>query len=264
MITAKKSLGQNFLVNQGIVQKIIDAADIKKGDIILEIGPGTGILTKELAHRTGNVIAIEKDRDLIEDLRNKFPDIQVLEDDILKFDPAKYLAPNTKFKLMGNIPYYITSHLLRTIFESANWRMARPELIVLMIQKEVAQRIMAKPPDMNILALSVQFYSKPEIVAQVSRGSFRPEPNVDSAVIKLTPTETNLTKTEADNLFKVIRAGFSSKRKKLINNLSVFRSPDELKEILSKISIPEKVRAENLSIDDWVKLQNELFTSPNS
>src|SRR3989344_5972122 len=224
MFTPKKSLGQNFLVNPHILDKIISAAEISKDDVILEVGPGTGNLTKKLAEKAKKVIAIEKDHRLIEPLKQTFKNhsnVEIMRGDILDTKTDFVLQSpslSDKYKIVANIPYYITSNLLRTIFEA--W--PKPKLIVLTVQKEVAKRIVAKPPDMNLLALSVQFYSEPKIISYISRGSFRPMPKVDSAIIKLTPRNNEhgaMNTADAhcslltDHFFKLIRAGFSGKRK---------------------------------------------------
>src|SRR3989344_4163356 len=259
-IIPKKSLGQNFLVNQGVLNKIIVAAEIKKDDIILEVGPGTGNLTKKLASAAKEVIAVEKDGRLIDQLKTKFSEngnVKIIEGDILEFNPEAYSLKSGEYKIVANIPYYITSHFLRIIFESAGWRMAQPKLIVLMIQKEVAQRIMAKPPHMNLLALSVQFYAEPKIISSVSRGSFRPIPKIDSAIIKLETRDTrHETREKQEKLFEIIRAGFSEKRKQLIGNLAknFGATKEKIKNILSSAGINENARAENLSLEEWQKL----------
>jgi len=198
MIHAKKSLGQNFLINKGVLDKVVNSAELDKNDIVLEIGPGKGILTNKLAEKAGRVIAIEKDHRLIESLKEMFltksvygepvesaiaENVEIVEGDILKFDISRFKFKDSGYKIVANIPYYITSNLLRTIFEK--W--PTPKLIVVMVQKEVAQRIMAKPPHMNLLALSIQFYAEPKIISYVSKGSFRPQPKVDSAIVKLVP-----------------------------------------------------------------------------
>jgi len=262
-ILPKKSLGQNFLINTGVLEKIVSAAELSPSDTVLEIGPGTGTLTKLLVEKVlqhgsgqaGQVIAIEKDRRLIEDLKTKFPAIQIVEEDVLKFRPEEYGLKEGGYKIVANIPYYITSNLLRIIFEK--W--PRPELIVLTVQKEVAQRIVAKPPDMNLLALSVQIYSEPKIIGYVSRGSFRPMPKVDSAIIKLTPHNRPLA-TNPELFFRLAKAGFSGKRKQLANNLSknLGLPKDKVVEILKELAINDKIRAENLSIDKWLELGSLL------
>ncbi len=255
-IKAKKSLGQNFLSNPRILDKIISAAEISKDDIILEIGPGTGNLTEKLSGKAGRVMAVEKDYRIIDGLRDKFKDtnVEIIEGDILKFRIENLKFRENSYKIIGNIPYYITSNLLRTIFEK--W--PRPKLIVLMVQKEVAQRIVARPPDMNLLALSVQVYSDPKIISYVSKGNFRPIPKVDSAIIRLNPKEKTMSAN--DMFFKAIKAGFQGKRKQLANNLSknLGLSKEQVIEILIKTELDAKVRAENLSTEQWKKLSEYL------
>ncbi|MFN3302081.1 MAG: 16S rRNA (adenine(1518)-N(6)/adenine(1519)-N(6))-dimethyltransferase RsmA, partial [Patescibacteria group bacterium] len=163
----------------------IKSANLSKDDVVLEIGPGTGILTLELAKRAKKVIAVEKDEKMIEILKDVLKNsgiqnVQIIKGDILKLLTSHFQLP-TSFKVVGNIPYYLTSRLLRNLLELKK----KPKLIVLMVQKEVAQRICAKPPKMNLLAVSVQFYGKPEIVSYVSKKSFWPRPKVDSAIIKI-------------------------------------------------------------------------------
>ncbi|HYU65023.1 MAG TPA: 16S rRNA (adenine(1518)-N(6)/adenine(1519)-N(6))-dimethyltransferase RsmA [Candidatus Paceibacterota bacterium] len=251
-IIPKKSLGQNFLVNRGILGKIFTAAQLDKDDIVLEIGPGTGILTQELISKAKRVVTVEKDKRLIGGLKAKFTEVRVVEGDILKFNPLQYDLNAGQYKIIGNIPYYLTSHLLRTIFEQ--W--PSPALMIFMVQKEVAQRILAQPPHMNLLALSVQLYSSPKIIAYVSRGSFRPIPKVDSAILQLIPKDT----TRNQKLFDLIRAGFSSKRKILVNNLTekMGYSRTNLENTLKALKLPRAIRAEALDIEDWRKLQETL------
>ena len=251
-IIPKKSLGQNFLANKGVVQKILNAAEITNNDLVLEIGPGKGVLTEELRKKADRVIAIEKDHRLINDLKNtfrEFSNVEIIEGDVLKFNPYSiFPSPcsifHIPYKVVANIPYYITSHLLKTIFEK--WPM--PELVVLMVQKEVAQRITARSPKMNLLALSVQFFAEPKIISYVSRGSFRPMPKVDSAIIQLVPKYGigNMEYGIKDRFFKLIKTAFAGKRKQLKNTISA--------EILKKAGIKPESRPEELSLDDWVTL----------
>jgi 16S rRNA (adenine1518-N6/adenine1519-N6)-dimethyltransferase len=250
-IKPKKSLGQNFLINTGILVKIVSAAELSPNDTVLEIGPGTGNLTKLLSQRAGKIIAIEKDRRLIEDLKIKFPNVKVIEEDILEFNPKEHGLKEGAYKIAANIPYYITSSLLRTIFEK--W--PKPKLIILTVQREVAKRIVANPPDMSLLALSVQFYSSPEIIGYVSRGSFRPMPKVDSAIIKITP-HNKPPATDPEMFFRLARAGFSEKRKQLVNNLvkNFGMMREDLLKILEKGGIKPDIRAENLSLNQWIEL----------
>lgn len=252
-IKPKRSLGQNFLINEGILDKIVQAAEVGLEDTVLEIGPGTGNLTRKLSEKAGRVVAIEKDHRLIEELRDKFKgtNVEIVEDDILELKIEDLKLGN--YKVVGNIPYYITSHLMRTVFEK--W--PRPQVVVLTVQKEVAQRIVAKPPDMNLLALSVQLYSSPKIVGYVSKGSFRPMPKVDSAIIRLHPKEESGEDNE--RLLGIIKAGFQGKRKQLANNLGKFgMMKEDLLSIFDKMGIRQDVRAENLSLDQWKELANYI------
>ena len=242
--TTKKSLGQNFLVNKGILDKIIRAAELDKNDTILEIGPGEGILTEKLAEKASKVIAVEKDRRLIVPLQEKFKNksVEIIKADILKFKIENLKFHDFGYKIVGNIPYYITSHLLKTIFEE--W--PAPKLIVLMVQKEVAQRMVAKPPHMNLLALSIQFYAEPKIVSYVSKGSFRPIPKVDSALLRIKLRRAQQSKELTEKFFKLIKTAFAGKRKQLKNTVGL--------ETLNKAGIKPELRPEELSLDDWLKL----------
>lgn len=256
MFKPKKTLGQNFLINPRILDQIVTAARINKQDTIVEIGPGLGTLTAKLASKAGKVIAIEKDSRLILILKKNlavYQNIEIIENDVLKFDAAALSTCGANYKIVANIPYYITSNLLRRVLEK--W--PRPELIILTIQKEVAQRVIAKPPHMNLLALSVQYYSVPEIIGYVSKSNFRPVPEVDSAIIKLTPrNEYYKPREKGERLFKLIKMGFSGKRKQLINNLT--RGLGVKKEILvpifRELGLKNDIRPENLSLKEWQRL----------
>jgi len=263
-IKPKKSLGQNFLVNKNVYQKIITALEIKKGDKIIEIGPGLGTLTSFLAESRAKVIAVEKDHKLVDYLKNKFANqknVTIIEDDILRCDPKNYKLKAISYKLVGNIPYYLTSHLLRLIFEK--WPC--PKIVALTLQKEVAQRIVAKPPNMSLLAVSVQYYSKPEIIDYIPRRSFYPAPEVDSAIIKLVPREQFVTYQEnTKNFFRIVRAGFSGKRKQLINSLArgLKIKKDTIESKLKAAGVDPRRRAETLTLEEWQKITNTL-PSPN-
>lgn len=256
-IHPKKSLGQNFLVNPHILDKIVSAAELSKDDTVLEVGPGTGNLTKKIAEKAGRVIAIEKDKRLIDPWKEtltKYPNIEIIEGDALKFKIEDLNLPPS-YKIVANIPYYITSNLLRAVFET--W--PQPKLIVLTIQKEVAERIIAKPPHMNLLAISVQYYSEPKIVLKISKNNFRPIPKVDSAIIKLTPKQVTEDRRQ-EKLFELVRAGFSEKRKQLANNLSknLKISKENVIDILFKAGLKKDIRAENLQIWQWIELAKLL------
>ncbi len=300
IVKPKKQLGQHWLKQKSVLNKIINAADLKKSDLIIEIGPGLGILTKELAEKAGKVIAIEKDRELIPILGQnlkEFGNINIVNEDILRIvspNPkthidesakrvntkretknTKYQLPATKYKVVANLPYYIAAKIIRNFLEAKN----PPELMVLMLQKEVAQRICpVKPkPKMNLLAISVQFYADAKIIDYVSKNAFWPKPKVDSAIIKITPhqlpktsdrlflvmsqsrgkklsslsygrekgiqiTRTNnyfLNEKNKRLFFKIVKAGFSQPRKQLINNLA------------SGLGLPKS------QIKDWL-LKNKL------
>ena len=257
LVTPKKSLGQNFLANPRVLDKIVAAAEISKDDVVLEIGPGTGNLTEKLAKEARKVIAIEKDRRLIDALKLKFENsnVEIIEADVLKFRILDLGFRISDYKVIGNIPYYITSNLLRTVFE--DW--PKPKLIVLTIQKEVAQRIMAKPPKMNLLALSVQFFTEPKIIGYISKENFRPRPKVDSAIIRLTPREKLLI-DNPENFFKIAKAGFSGKRKQLLNSLStnLKRDKAEIEKVLKKAGVNSKSRPEQLELEAWITLEKLL------
>jgi len=263
----RKHLGQNFLINKDILSEIIKAADLNKNDTVLEIGPGLGILTKELAKKVKKVIAIEKDEKLVKILKKELShlkDVEIVEGDILKFN-IQYLVSNKYYKVVANLPYYITSPVIRKFLEegnpppsakvstfvktSADRSGGRPKLMVLMVQKEVAERICAKPPDMSLLSVAVQFYSQAKIVKIVKKECFWPRPKVDSAIIKLTTNNRQLTTINTNLFFKIVKAGFSQPRKQLKNNLkNIFGKNTE--RILQKLKIEPTWRAETLSIDE--------------
>jgi len=257
-------LGQNFLKDKEVVKKIIESANLTADDIVLEIGPGKGILTEELAKACKKVIAIEIDKNLAEVLRNKFKrnnKVEIINDDILKADISK-IVPCSMFhapcyKVIANIPYYITSLIIRFFLENE----FPPKEMILMVQKEVAERIMAKPGNHSILSLSVQYYAKPELLFYVSKNDFDPVPEVDSAVIKITNHKAKSTnKAQIANFFRLVRAGFCAKRKTLSNNLSNSFHLDkkEVEEKLKAVGISPIARAQELSVEDWKKM-TELF-----
>jgi len=253
---AKKSLGQNFLINEGVIARIIEAAQLNSNDCVLEVGPGTGNLTRELAKAAGTVIAIEKDYRAIEELQKEMPgNVRITEADVLELKPETLNLPPV-YKVVANLPYYITSHFLRLMLE--DW--PRPALAILMVQREVAQRMMAKPPDSNMLALSVQYYADVSKVMDVSRGSFRPMPNVDSAVIKLTPRETPLSPARGQQLFDIAGACFAGKRKQLLTTMpdAIGKDKDATRALLEKLSINPMARPETLTLNDWLNLIKEL------
>lgn len=249
----KKSLGQNFLADQNVLRKIVESADLKKNDHIIEIGPGLGVLTKELAKNSLKVDAIEKDSKLIQILESElseFDNVKIINEDALKFNP-----PSKKYKVVANIPYYITSPLISHFLNSKN----RPASMVLLIQKEVAEKITAKEGKLNVLALHVQVFGKPKIIAKVSKNAFNPPPKVESAILKIEIFEKPLAENP-DKFFKVVHAGFSHKRKTILNSLSKGLKLDVeiIADALEQSKIDPKMRAEKITISKWNTLVNYL------
>jgi len=254
-LTPSKSLGQNFLIDDNIVKKILDTSNPLKNDVILEIGPGMGSLTSELSETVKQVIAIEKDEKMCIILKNlNLKNVKIINKDILKVDFNKEIPK--KYKVIANIPYYLTSKLIRKLLEGEN----KPSNITLMIQKEVAERICRTKQKSNLLSLSVWFYAKPEIQFFVSKNSFYPKPKIDSAIIKITPHKKKHSKEFNENFFKVIKAGFSHPRKQLINNFSekFEKEKEEIKQWLINNNIFPNQRAEEISLEKWIKLTKDL------
>jgi len=249
-----KGLGQNFLIDESVLDNIVESSDIKPNDIVLEVGPGLGVLTQELAKRAKKVIAVEKDKTMCEILKETLQDlnnIEVVCGDILTLDAKRYNL-NSNYKIIANIPYYLTSPLIRKFLEADN----PPQEMILMLQKEVAQRICASPPKMSLLAVSVQFYADAKIISYVSKNCFWPAPKIDSAIIKISRIHTNQEQIDTNLFFKIVKAGFLHPRKQLASNLSkgLEISKEKILEWLNKNKINPKQRAETLSVEDWRKL----------
>ena len=256
MAGPKKSLGQHWLKDRDILSCIADEASITSEDTVLEIGPGLGTLTSELLRRAHKVIAVELDEDLARKLPGQFPgtSLEVVHQDILRFDlrqlPKKYVV-------VANVPYYITSKIIRLLTTSSN----PPRAIVLLIQKEVAERMVAKPGDMSILAVSSQVYANVRLGAVVPAELFTPPPKVDSQVVVLEMRSSPLVDSTLEKLFfQAVKAGFSAKRKKLRSSLSsgLHYSKDEVEEVLASVGISADARAEDLSIDDWIRVAHAV------
>ena len=257
-VRPKKRLGQNFLIDKRVLERILEAADLSPHDTVVEIGPGLGILTKALAEKAKKVIAIEKDPRMVEILRKTtedLPNIEIVQGDILGIVLNQVKHRPTSYKLISNLPYYITSPVIRKFLEAR----PQPKLMVLMVQKEVAQRVCAKPPDMSLLAVAVQFYGKPSTVSYVKKDCFWPQPKVDSAILKITPIAADIN-TDARRFFKVVKAGFKQPRKQLLNNfvkgLGLKREAVG-KWLKSNAVLPDQ-RAESLALQDWINLANAL------
>ena len=287
-IKPARSRGQNFLIKEEAYEKIIKAADLKKDDIVLEVGPGLGFLTTRLAKIVKKVVAVELDDKLAEVLRtglmaqgiypvksgdagilpsaklfDRVKNVEIINGDILKIPPlnlplVKGESPQGRgFKIVANLPYNITSIFLRKFLSAEN----KPEMMILMLQKEVAERIVASPPKMSLLAVSVQFYAEAKIVEIVPAACFWPKPEVDSAIIKLiVETRGRASVQNEKEFFKLVKIGFSAKRKMLKNNLVAgYHIPqEEAGERLKNNGFNPKIRAQELSVEDWLKLFGEF------
>lgn len=256
-----KSLGQNFLINPAICPKIAELGGCGKGICALEIGTGVGVLTTELARRCDKVVAVEIDTSLkpiLEETLAEFDNVEVVFADVMETDLAKLIAEkfgDREVVVCANLPYYITSPVIMRVLESR----LPVKAMTVMVQKEAADRLCAAPGtrECGAITYAVNYYSKPKLLFRVNRGSFMPSPNVDSAVIRLDIDSTKkLPEAEEQMLFKIIRAGFSQRRKQLVNPLSaeLGRSKAELAETLSSLGIKPTARPEELSLDDYVKL----------
>lgn len=254
-IRARKRLGQHFLADESILQTILDSADLSPEDTVVEVGPGLGILTKELAKRAGKVIAVELDDKLAALLKRRLssrPNLKVINADILKTNLVQLLGENASYKVVANLPYYITSPILHYFMEG--W--PKPSLMVVMVQKEVADAIVAKGGKMSLLAVSLQMYSKTKIISYVPAQSFYPPPKVDSAVVRFDLLPEPAVKADMDNFFRVVRSGFSLPRKQLRNSLAhgLNLEPTEAVKFLEKAGIDPQRRAEALKLEEWAKL----------
>ena len=246
-VKAKKSLGQNWLKNEQVVDEIVKTAKIQKSERVLEVGPGQGILTRALLQSGARVVAVEKDDRLIENLHGEFATeiaankLTLIHYDILNFDP---ILINEKYKVVANLPYYLTGEFLKKFLTNKH----QPELMVLMLQKEVVERIIARDRKESVLSLSVKCYGEPKFVKKVPRGNFEPAPKVDSAILLIENISRKLlakNKLIEKKFFQTIKSGFSSKRKKLKNNLTLTGR------LLAKYG---DKRAEDLSLTDWLAL----------
>lgn len=262
-LKAKKGLGQHFLIDEKALETIVIAAELSPEDIVIEVGPGLGVLTIELARRAGKVIAVELDTKLASLLKRRLaslPNVNIVNADILKVSPTQLLGGENNYKVVANLPYYVTSPILRYFVEAS----PKPSLMVVMVQKEVGIAIAASPGKMSLLAISLQVYSKPKIISYVSSQSFYPPPKVDSAIVRfdLFP-EPAVKIADIDGFFKVVRCGFSSPRKQLRNSLAhgLEVKPAEVGLLLEKARIEPQRRAETLSLEEWARLYEVLAAS---
>ena len=275
-IKPKKSLGQNFLFDPAILDRIVQAGEVGPTDTVLEIGPGAGSLTRALAQAAARVVAVELDNRLLPILQHTtgdLPNVTLIHGDILKINlqsvisnpsatlrtslqtpgTARQTTAKSQYKVIANIPYYITAPILRHLLESP----VRPSLIVLTVQGEVAERICAAPPEMSVLAVSVQFYGAPKIVGHIPASAFYPKPDVDSAIVRIDLFDRPaLSEKDSDQFFEIVKAGFSQKRKQIRNSLAAGLriKSGEADQILGKAGIEPTRRAETLTIEEWLRL----------
>lgn len=253
-----KAFGQNFLVDRAVLQQIVDAAELEQGDQVLEVGAGTGVLTRELVRLARRVVAVELEQGmlkLLEKTTRGYTNVEIIARNLLYLEPEEVFGQES-YKLVANLPYYITAPTFRHFLESAN----PPRLLVVMVQHEVAQRIVAGPGDLSMMGVSVQFYGRPRIIARVPARAFYPAPKVDSAILRVDVFEqAPLTRQERDSFFRVVQAGFSERRKQVHNSLAhgLHRKDEVIREWLAAAGIEANRRAETLSIEEWLRLWRE-------
>ena len=263
----QKKFGQNFLIDTTVLDRIISSAEITKEDCVLEIGPGIGTMTQYLAERAGHVVAVEIDKALIpilSDTLSAYDNVEVINEDILKVDLNRLVQEKNggrPIKVVANLPYYITTPIIMGLFESH----VPIDSITIMVQKEVAERMQEKPgsKEYGALSLAVQYYAKPEIVANVPPNCFMPRPNVGSAVIRLTRHEKPPVEVEDEKLmFRIIRASFNQRRKTLANGLNnspeIHLPKEVIQESIVSLGVPENIRGEALSLEQFAELSNEI------
>lgn len=263
----QKKFGQNFLIDTHVLDKIIDASGVTEDDFVLEIGPGIGTMTQYLCERAREVVAVEIDKNLIpilSDTLKNYSNVTVINEDILKLDICKLAEEKNQgkpIKVVANLPYYITTPIIMGLFESH----VPIDSITIMVQKEVAERMQEKPgsKEYGALSLAVQYYAKPEIVANVPPNCFMPRPNVGSAVIRLTRHEKPPVEVEDEKLmFRIIRASFNQRRKTLANGLNnspeIHLPKEVIQESIVSLGVPENIRGEALSLEQFAELSNEM------
>ena len=261
-LRARKGLGQHFLIGEEVLGLILATAQLKPEDVVVEVGPGLGVLTRELAERAGRVVAIELDDRLAAILRqtlSSFRNVTIINEDVLKVEPAALFGevevekPPTSYKVVANLPYYITSPVLRHFLEAR----LKPQIMVVMVQKEVAEEITARPGRMSLLGISVQLYGEPTIAGYVPAQCFYPAPEVDSALLRVVPyPQPAVEVTDRESFFSLVRAGFSASRKQLANSLAqgLGISKTEVLSLLERAEIVPQRRAETLTLEEWAHL----------
>ncbi len=261
----KKSLGQNFLTSIPARMAIVEAGEIVPGDEILEVGPGKGFLTKALLETGAHVTALEKDKDLLPLLFENFSSeitagrLTLIEGDVLSFEPESHGLQATSYKLIANIPYYITGAILSRFLSHPH----QPSMMVVLVQKEVAERVCARDDKESLLSLSVKAYGEPKLVYRVNKGSFNPIPSVDSAVLTISKISRKHFRNQYHEamFFKLIHAAFAHKRKYALSNIkAVFKEVDILSMFI-EAGLSEKVRAEDVTLATWIRISSSLSTS---
>ncbi len=262
----KKSLGQHFLTSDYAPKKLCDAADLKAGDTVLEIGPGTGALTKEILARGAHVIALEADERAIESLRETFGEaiekgqLTIYHHDVRTLLPETFGLTAGGYKVVANIPYYLSGFLFRTLLESKH----HPKALVFLVQKEVATRI-ARDKKESLLSLSVKAFGAPSYISTISRGHFTPPPKVDSAIIAITDiSHKNFGTLSLEHFFSLLHLGFGQKRKQLLSNLSHTYPRDVLTSIFLELALSPQIRAEDVPLDKWLQLATQLQSTASS
>lgn len=265
-IKAQKKYGQNFLINEEVLDKIVESADIKNGDLVIEIGPGLGNLTKRLCKKAFKVVAIEIDKNMVDILSKEYSyinNLEIVNMDIMQCDLSSIIKqyPDKKVKVVANLPYYITTPIIMKLLEDE----LNIDLIEVMVQKEVALRLCATPSnsDFGAITLAINFYTNSEYMFTVPASDFLPAPNVDSAVVRMEVVKNKIKVVDKNLLFKIIKAAFLMKRKTLLNSLGSSNilgiDKKALEKILTTLNIPLNLRAENLSIDDYNKIAEEYL-----
>ena len=254
--SARKSLGQHFLIDDAVLKDIVTAAELSPADTVLEIGPGLGVLTRELAGRVGRVVAVELDDGLAAALKKEmapYGNVTVINESILKLEPASLVGGHSGYKVVANLPYYITAAALRHLLEASQ----PPALIVVMVQKEVAEAIAAALGKLSLLAVSIQFYGRPQIVGYVPASAFYPAPKVDSAILKIVLNQRPVVSVpDREGFFNLVRAGFSAPRKQLAGSLAngLGVPKEQAAALLAEATIDARRRAETLSLEEWAGL----------
>jgi len=269
-LRARKGLAQHFLVDEDVLKLVVETASLNPNDIVIEVGPGLGVLTTELARQAGRVLAVELDNKLAAVLKQtlaSFDNVTIINDDVLKIDPASLLQSQkikvpsetgTSYKVVANLPYYITSPVLRHFLEAS----LKPQTMVVMVQKEVAESIAAAPGQMSLLSVSVQFYGRPTIVCYVPADSFYPSPEVDSAILKIDVySQPPVPVTDVESFFDLVRAGFTASRKQIANSFArgLQLPKSAILPLLEKSGIALQRRAETLTLEEWAHLW-QVFT----